>query len=60
MLEEGFLGPLGLTKHRAAEGIGVPAQRVGDIVGGSTASILVREGCPWLLRGGAPKVKLRP
>jgi addiction module HigA family antidote len=33
MLEKECLGPLGLTKYRPAEGIGVPAQRVGDIVG---------------------------
>ena len=34
MLEEEFLKPLGLTKHRLAKDIGVPAQRIGDIVAG--------------------------
>ena len=32
MLEEKFLRPLGLTKHRLAKGIGVPPRRIGDIV----------------------------
>jgi len=34
MLEEEFLMPLGLTKYRLAKDIGVPAQRVGEIVAG--------------------------
>jgi addiction module HigA family antidote len=34
MLEEEFLKPLGLTKYRLAKDIGVPAQRVGEIVSG--------------------------
>jgi addiction module HigA family antidote len=34
MLEEEFLIPLGMTKYRLAKSIGVPAQRVGDIVAG--------------------------
>ena len=34
MLEEEFLKPLGLTKYRLAKDIGVPAQRIGDIVAG--------------------------
>jgi antitoxin HigA-1 len=34
MLEEEFLVPLGMTKYRLAKSIGVPAQRVGDIVAG--------------------------
>jgi antitoxin HigA-1 len=34
MLEEEFLKPLGLTKYRLAKSIGVPAQRIGDIVAG--------------------------
>jgi addiction module HigA family antidote len=34
MLEEEFLAPLGLTKYRLAKNIGVPAQRIGDIVSG--------------------------
>ena len=32
MLEEEFLKPLGLTKYRLAKDIGVPAQRIGEIV----------------------------
>ena len=34
MLEEEFLKPLGLTKYRLAKDIGVPAQRIGEIVTG--------------------------
>ena len=34
MLEQEFLKPLGLTKYRLAKDIGVPAQRIGDIVAG--------------------------
>jgi antitoxin HigA-1 len=34
MLEEEFLLPLGMTKYRLAKSIGVPAQRIGDIVAG--------------------------
>jgi addiction module HigA family antidote len=34
MLEEEFLKPLGLTKYRLAKDIGVPPQRIGDIVSG--------------------------
>lgn len=34
MLEEEFLKPLGLSKYRLAKSIGVPAQRIGDIVAG--------------------------
>ncbi|MCI4427668.1 MAG: HigA family addiction module antidote protein [Burkholderiales bacterium] len=37
MLEEEFLKPLGLTKYRLAKDIGVPAQRIGDIVAGKRA-----------------------
>jgi antitoxin HigA-1 len=37
MLEEEFLIPLGLSKYRLAKDIGVPAQRVGDIVAGKRA-----------------------
>ncbi|MEO3690550.1 HigA family addiction module antitoxin [Roseateles paludis] len=37
MLEEEFLKPLGLTKYRLAKDIGVPAQRVGEIVAGRRA-----------------------
>ena len=34
MLEEEFLKPLALTKYRLAKDIGVPAQRIGEIVSG--------------------------
>ena len=37
MLEKEFLKPLGLTKYRLAKDIGVPAQRIGDIVAGKRA-----------------------
>ena len=34
MLEEEFLKPLGMTKYRLAKEIGVPPQRIGDIISG--------------------------
>lgn len=34
LLDEEFLQPLGLTKYRLAKEIGVPAQRIGEIVSG--------------------------
>ncbi len=34
MLDEEFLKPLGLTKYRLTEAIGVPPPRIGDIVAG--------------------------
>lgn len=37
MLHEEFLKPLGLTKYRLAKDIGVPAQRIGEIVAGKRA-----------------------
>lgn len=37
MLEEEFLKPLGLSKYRLAKDIGVPAQRIGEIVAGRRA-----------------------
>ena len=37
MLAEEFLKPLGLTKYLLAKDIGVPAQRIGDIVAGKHA-----------------------
>ncbi len=37
MLEEEFLKPLGLTKYRLAKEIGVPPQRIGEIVSGKRA-----------------------
>jgi addiction module HigA family antidote len=35
MLEEEFLKPLGLSKYRLAKEIGVPDQRIGEIVAGT-------------------------
>ena len=37
MREEEFLKPLGLTKYRLAKDIGVPPQRIGEIVSGKRA-----------------------
>lgn len=37
LLSEEFLKPLGITQYRLAKEIGVPAQRVGDIVAGKRA-----------------------
>src|SRR5436305_13059119 len=37
MLAEEFLAPLGMTKYRLAKSIGVPPQRIGDIVAGKRA-----------------------
>ena len=37
MLDEEFLKPLGLTKYRLAKDIGVPPQRIGEIVSGKRA-----------------------
>lgn len=34
LLQKEFLLPLGITKYRIAKDIGVPAQRIGDIVAG--------------------------
>ena len=34
LLVEEFLNPMGITRYRLAKEIGVPAQRVGDIVAG--------------------------
>ena len=34
LLQEEFLQPLGITKYRLAKEIGVPAQRIGEIVAG--------------------------
>jgi antitoxin HigA-1 len=34
MLKEEFLVPLGISKYRLAKSIGVPAQRIGDIIAG--------------------------
>ncbi len=34
LLREEFLGPLGLTQYRLAKEIGVPAQRISEIVSG--------------------------
>ncbi|MEN9316752.1 MAG: addiction module antidote protein HigA family [Pseudomonadota bacterium] len=37
MLSEEFLEPLGMSKYRLAKEIGVPAQRIGEIVAGKRA-----------------------
>jgi addiction module HigA family antidote len=37
LLFEEFLRPLGVTKYRLAKEIGVPAQRIGEIVAGRRA-----------------------
>ena len=37
LLREEFLKPMGLTQYRLAKEIGVPAQRIGDIVVGKRA-----------------------
>jgi antitoxin HigA-1 len=34
MLDEEFLKPLGMSKYRLAKEIGVPPQRIGDIIAG--------------------------
>ena len=34
MLDEEFLKPLGITKYRLAKELGVPPQRIGDIIAG--------------------------
>ena len=34
LLDEEFLRPMQITKYRLAKAIGVPAQRIGDIVAG--------------------------
>jgi len=37
LLNEEFLLPLGITKYRLAKDLGVPAQRIGEIVAGRRA-----------------------
>src|SRR5512134_1446793 len=37
LLREEFLVPMGLTRYRLAKEIGVPAQRIGEIVAGKRA-----------------------
>jgi addiction module HigA family antidote len=37
LLNEEFLTPMGVTKYRLAKAIGVPAQRIGEIVAGRRA-----------------------
>jgi addiction module HigA family antidote len=37
LLLEEFLKPLGITKYRLAKEVGVPAQRIGEIVAGRRA-----------------------
>jgi antitoxin HigA-1 len=35
LLKEEFLGPMAITQYRLAKEIGVPAQRIGEIVAGN-------------------------
>ena len=37
LLRNEFLGPMGITQYRLAKSIGVPAQRIGEIVAGRRA-----------------------
>ena len=37
LLDEDFLKPMGITKYRLAKEIGVPTQRIGEIVAGRRA-----------------------
>jgi addiction module HigA family antidote len=37
LLREEFLVPMGISQYRLAKEIGVPAQRIGEIVGGKRA-----------------------
>lgn len=37
LLQEEFLTPMGISKYRLAKEIGVPAQRIGEIVAGRRA-----------------------
>ena len=37
ILSEEFLKPMGITKYRLAKEIGVPAQRIGEIIAGRRA-----------------------
>lgn len=37
LLWEDFMSPMGLSRYRLAKEIGVPAQRIGDIVNGKRA-----------------------
>jgi addiction module HigA family antidote len=37
LLQQEFLQPMGITKYRLAKEIGVPAQRIGEIVAGRRA-----------------------
>ena len=52
MLEEEFLKPLGLSKYRLAKDIGVPAQRIGEIVAGRRAVSGVDVDWASLANGG--------
>ncbi|WP_232802362.1 HigA family addiction module antitoxin [Alloalcanivorax mobilis] len=46
LLLEEFLKPLGITKYRLAKEIGVPAQRIGDIVAGKRVITADISACP--------------
>ena len=66
MLNDEFLKPLGLTEYRLAKDIGVPAQRIGDIVAGKRAITAdtdlrlcryFRLSDGWWLRGQAAQTR---
>jgi len=42
LLLEEFLKPMGISQYRLAKEIGVPAQRIGEIVAGRRASVQIR------------------
>ena len=46
MLAEEFLKPLGMSNYRLAKEIGVPAQRIGEIVAGKRAITADTFSCP--------------
>ena len=53
MLQEEFLAPLGMTKYRLAKSIGVPAQRIGDIISGKRGIRRIRT-CACAASSGFP------
>ena len=62
LLLEEFLKPLGITKYRLAKEIGVPAQRIGDIVAGKraiSAPVSFLRPVPWLLAARAGGARYR-
>ena len=43
------MAPMGLTRHRLAKAIGVPAPRIGDIVGGIRSMTEVMAGLSLII-----------